>query len=351
LTPRKIALAVVVALALPAPTAMAQTQEVPDTVNVRGGITKLALGDRAKRILRRAGARVSGRQFAITGGEIDPADGNTADLDHSGRLRFRAGGRRIAFSQLSVELEDTGRLFGTTAGEVVALANLSGGTVARQGLFSTDVNGLRARLTRAAARAINGVLGARTVRRGMTLGTVSVDSQLEEALIDAAGQTDLQLAAQAAQKLQMASEGPVSASPIAPSTASAGQGGLPILTFPIAGGTMKLDQSEASVLHEGGLLLTQQSTGRQLPLLQPAVQIATPPVLTVNLGGARAPAADLDLSGLTKAGTTDGIELGGIVVKLNASSAALLNSTFSPNNPVFAAGDVVGTASSSITFQ
>lgn len=352
MTPRKIALAVVATLAVAAPTAMAQTQEVPDTVEVRGGITKLALGSKAKRALRRAGARVSGRQFAISGGEIDPADGNRADLDHSGRLRFRAGTHRISFGQLNVELEDRGRLFGTTGGQVVALANLTGGTVARQGLYSTDINGLVARFTRAAARAVNRALGTRAVRRGMVLGRVSIDAQLEEALIDAAGDSDLQISAQSAQKLQQAG---VSASPITPASCS-GTGcptgsGLPLFSFPIAGGKMKLDQSEASILHEGGILLTQQSTGRQLPLVQPAVEITTPPVLTVSLGGARAPAADLDLSGMTKQGTTGGLEIGNVVVKLNQSSAALLNATFSPNQPIFAAGDVVGTASSSLTFQ
>jgi hypothetical protein len=351
LTPHKIALAVVAALAIAAPTAMAQ-QEVPDTVEVSGGVTKLSLSAKAKKVLRAAGVSASGRRFAITGGEIDPADGNRADIDHRGKLTFRAGGSRIGFKLLNVELGATGRLFGTTAGQVVAIANLTGGTVARQGLHSTDVNGLRATLTRPAARALNQALETGRFKKGMVLGRVSVDAQLEEALIDSAGDTDLQIAPQAAQKLQQAG---VTASPIAPATC-AGTGcptgsGLPVFTFPIVGGTMKLDQSEASVLHDGGLLLTQSSTGRQLPLSQPAVEITTPPVLTVDLGGARAAAADLDLSGMTKTGTTNGLEIGGVVVKLNASSAALLNATFSPNSPLFAAGDVVGTASSSITFQ
>ena len=45
---------------------------------------------------------------------------------------------------------------------------------------------------------------------------------------------------------------------------------------------MKLDQSEASILHEGGLLFTKGAT--QVALSQPGVEIKTPPVLTVKLG-------------------------------------------------------------------
>jgi hypothetical protein len=343
LTPQRIALAVVAAFALMAPSAMAQNQDVPDTVSVTGGVTERSGG---ARLANPAGSavRVRGRSFPITGGEIDPADALPADLDHSGRLTFRSGGQRITFRQLNVELGTTNRLFGTNAGQVVALANLVGGTVSRQGLFSTDVDGIRARLTRAGRRAINRALDAR-VRRGARLGRISIDAQVEDALIDATGDTDLQISPQAAQKLVQAG---VSASPIAPATAAAGPGGLPIYSFPIAGGTFKLDQSAANVLHNGGLLLSKGSA--QIPLALPAVEIANPPVLTVDLGGARTAAADLDLSSMTKEGTPNGINIGGVVVKLNAAAAALLNASFQmPNH--FQAGDVVGTASSTITFR
>jgi hypothetical protein len=332
LTPRKIALAVVAALAFAAPTAMAQ-QEVPDTVDVSGGVTKLALGAKAKRALRSAGVTLSGRRFAITDGEIDPADGNRADIAHQGRLVFRAGKRRVGFRQLSVELADKGALLGTSAGEVVTVANLTGGSVARQG--------------RAAARTLNRVLRVSGFRRGMVLGTVSVDAQLTEALVDAAGDTDLQISPQAAQKL--AAEG-ISAAPVAPAEVATGPGGLPIFSFPIAGGTVKLDQSAANVNHNGGLVLSKGST--QIPLSLPAVEINTPPtpsVLTVDLGGTRAAAADLDLTNMTRTGTANGLEVGGVVLKLTASAATVLNAAF--QTQTFQAGDVLGTTSSSLTFK
>ena len=123
--------------------------------------------------------------------------------------------------------------------------------------------------------------------------------------------------------------------------------GLPIFSFPIAGGTFKLDQTAANVLHEGGLLLTKGST--QVPLSLPAVEIEEPPVLSVDIGGARVAVADLDLSAMTKEGTTNGINVGGVVVKLNAVAAATLNNAF--QTTVFEAGDVVGTVSSTITFK
>ena len=157
MTPQKIALAVVAALALAAPTAMAQTQEVPDTVTVTGGATKRAGG---AQVGNQGGdaVKVLGRQFGITGGDIDPADALPTDITHSGRLTFRGGGQRITFRQLNVELGAVNRLFGTNAGQVIAIANLNGGTVARQGLFSTDVNGIQGKLTKAAARTVNRAL-------------------------------------------------------------------------------------------------------------------------------------------------------------------------------------------------
>jgi hypothetical protein len=321
---------------------MAQTQDVPDTVTVTGGVTERA---GSARIANRAGpaVRVRGRRFPLTGGQIDPADALPADLDHSGRITFRSGGERITFRQLSVELGTTNRLFGTNAGQVIALANLVGGTVSRQGLFSTDVDGMRARLTGAGRRVINRALDAR-VRRGARLGRISVDARVSDASIAAAGDTDLVFDPQAAQKL--AGEG-ISAAPVAPASASAGPGGIPIFSFPIAGGTMALDQSAANVLHNGGLVLSKGQV--QIPLSMPAVEIANPPVLTVDLGGARTAAADLDLSGMTTSGTANGIDIGNVVVKLNAAAAALLNQSF--QTTVFQAGDVIGRASSTITFR
>jgi hypothetical protein len=52
---------------------------------------------------------------------------------------------------------------------------------------------------------------------------------------------------------------------------------------------------------------------------------------------------------MTTAGTPNGLNIGGVVVKLNAASAALLNASF--ETTVFAAGDLIGTGASSLTFK
>ena len=338
--------AATLSLGLAAPTAVAQ-EAVSTTVTVTGGVTELALTGSAKAKLKNAGARATGRRFAVTGGNIDPADAIPADLTHTGRLVVKGDGGRFGFKELSVQLaQGAHKLMGTSAGQVVTIADLTGGIVARQGLYSTDVDDFGALLTKAGANTLNRALGKKSFKTGGYLGQVSIDTQLAEASVDAAGVTTLQIAAQAAQKLQQAGVG---AAPASPATASAGPGGLPRFSFPISGGTVKLDQTAASLSHTGGLVLTKQSTGAQLTLAQPGVVISTTPQLTIDLGGARAVAADLDLAGMTKQGTPNGLDLGGIVVKLNAQTAALMNNQFQTS--VFAGGDVVGTASSSLTFR
>ena len=346
MTPHKIVAAITVAaFACAAPSAMAQSENTVDLE--KGGSTKLSLGTKAKNVLREAGTTVSGKTLGITGGTIDPVDGNPADITHQGKLTFRAGGDKVVFKGVEVGIGAKGKLIGRTGGNTVTIANLTGGSVARQGIFSTDVNGLNATLSRAAANALNATLETHKFRRGLKLGTVSIDARLAEVLIAAAGSTTLELSAEALQKLGQAGVAP---SVVAPATlADADADSLPEASFPITGGKLDPDTLFGNVSHAGGLLLTKASNGRQLPLSEPGVLIDATPALDVSLGGARAEAADLDLSSMTKAGTPNGVDLAGVVVKLNAAAAALLNATF--ETTVFAAGDVVGTAWSTMTFK
>ena len=341
-----VAAAATTSVALAVPPAMAQ-DAVSTTVSVSGGVTKLALSGSAKAKLGNARAKATGREFDVAGGDIDPADAIPGNLTHTGKLVVKGKGGRYGFKQLQVQLVAGGhKLLGTSAGQVVTIADLTGGIVARQGLYSTDVNDFGAHLSGSAAATLNKALGRKSFKQGAYLGQVSIDTELDEASVGAVGQTRLQLAAQAAQKLQQAG---VSGAPAAPATVAAGPGGLPRFSFPVAGGTVKLDQSGADLSHTGGLVLTKQSTGAQLTLAEPGVLISETPQLSVSLGGARAVAADLDLAGMTTQGTPNGLDLGGIVVKLNAPTAALMNQQF--QTTVFAGGDVVGTASTSLTFR
>lgn len=345
---------VVAALAVAAPPAMAQGE---DTVTLeKGGATKLSLNKKTKGKLRKAGVTLSGKSFAITGGTIDPVDADPADIDHAGRLTVRfndeaaakarkAHVEKVTLKNLNILLGSNDALAAKIGGKTVTIAKLSGGTVARQGVESTDVNGITAKLTRAGAKALNKALGTKAFKRGMKLGKLSIDAQLAEALIAATGMSELQISLSAAQKLQ--SQG-ISASAISPATQHAGTGGLPKFAFPISGGLAKTDLSEFSVFHTGGLLLKKGST--EIPLLEPGIEVKTPPVLTVSIGGpSRLASGDLDLSAATKTPTATGFDYAGIVVKLNAAAAQILNASF--NTTVFAAGDVVGTASGSATFK
>jgi hypothetical protein len=341
-----LAAAAVAALAMTAPAAMAHEE---DTVELApGGKTTLSLNSKTKKALKKAGIKVSGKSFPISEGDIDPIAASHGELTLKGKITFKKGTHKAVFKGLEIELGSKSKLTGKLKGKTVTIANLSGGTAVRQGLESTDLNGLVGKLTKAAAKAVNKALGGKTVKKGAKLGTASIDALLAEALIAAAGQTNVEFSTEALQKL---SDAGVTVTTTAPATQGTGPNGRLQPSFPITGGKANPNTLFGTVSHAGGIVLAEGAS--QLPLADLGVEnSATKAELTVAFGGARAAAADLDISGMTRTTTAGGVDLANIVVKLNSAAAALLNATFNPSGTTtFAAGDVLGTAATSITFK
>jgi hypothetical protein len=334
------------AFAVTAPAAMAHGE---DTVEFApGGKVTLSLNGKTKKALKNAGITVSGKSFSITDGDINPIDASTGELTLKGKITFKGNHHKAVFKALELILAGKDKLTGKLKGKTVTIANLKGGTVSRQGLESTDVTGINGTLTKGAAKAVNKVLESKAVKKGAKLGKANIDTRLAEALIAATGQTTVEYSADFLQKL---SDAGVSYSTTAPATDTTGPNGRPQPSFPITGGKANPTTLFGKISHTGGVVFAEGAS--QLPLAELAVENSPSKAeLTVAFGGARAAAADLDLSGMTRTTTAGGVDLGNVVVKLNSAAAALLNATFNPSGTTtFAAGDVLGTAASSVTFK
>ena len=68
-----------------------------------GGTTTLKLDAGVAKTLKSAGVKVSGTSYPITGGSLS-SGGATGTIEHSGGLRFAAGGRSLTARSFTVKL-------------------------------------------------------------------------------------------------------------------------------------------------------------------------------------------------------------------------------------------------------
>ncbi len=146
-----------------------------------GGLTRIDLNRGLVKALRQEGvaleawglATLKGRKLTlpVTSGTSDTETGQ-ATLVHKGGFRLALGGRRIV-TLLALRLSASAKtLTATVAGRKMRLADLGAAKLERDG-FDTRLSARRLRLTRAAAAAINRVLGLPGVLRpGRSLGAV-----------------------------------------------------------------------------------------------------------------------------------------------------------------------------------
>ena len=140
-------------------------------------------------------ARAEGRRvtFRIIDGEIiSPTAAGT--IDHGGGLRLLAGGEvhhaeRLRCPRVGKRI----RLSAEVGGDRVTILNLTGTPrVSRRG-FGTEVRGLTARLTKAAAQALNSTFGVHAFRKGLALGRIRVSAVPSEAELRKTGATTVAL--------------------------------------------------------------------------------------------------------------------------------------------------------------
>ncbi len=150
-------------------------------VPLGGGETRITLSRGFDSALRQEGvaikpfdqAKLKGRELTLpmASGAFDP-DVEWASFAHSGGFSFASGGKAVALRRLRLDAS-TKSLSATIAGRRMRLANLGGARLELDG-FGARLKAKRLALTRAAAAALNRVLGLPTVfRAGRSLGSVN----------------------------------------------------------------------------------------------------------------------------------------------------------------------------------
>jgi hypothetical protein len=331
----------VVGLALP----LVAASSASAAVGLSGGSTQVSLNAGTAKALTSLGVSVTptGRAkakgtrvtFPITGGAIDPATA-AGTIRHSGGLRFRGHGNAITLKDYVVTVGQRVRLSARVGASRVTVLNLTGTPKVTRAGFNTNVSGLTAELTAAAAKALNTTFGVHAFRKGVKLGRVKVATKARATELLPAGQTGLTLDPGALQALTSLGIAP---GVIGPATLTAA---TVTANFPITGGKVMLNLSSGVVRHSGGISLTKGAT--VVSLTDFDINLAPTPQLfaTLNGGPTKVAIIDLDLTGVTPAVAGRTVTLDGVTAKLTQGAADALNGAF--GTTAFAGGLVLGKA-------
>ncbi|MDA0183085.1 hypothetical protein OJ997_22440 [Solirubrobacter phytolaccae] len=331
MTRNLVAAATALSLLAAAPAAHAQNP-------LASGTTTLKLDRGIARVLADNGVRVApvkpargGVSFPITGGSLDGARGT---IEHSGGLRFSAGGKSLTARSFTVKLARQATLTARVGSARVTLLELdtSKARVTRAGL-DTRISRVRVALTGAAAKALNATFSTHLFRAGLELGSVTVRATPESVAL-ASGTTSVTLAAGAGAALQSLG---IAAAPI----------GSDALAFPITGGRVDAKTYAGSIEHSGGIALTRGAT--RVELTDFTIGIDDTPELTALVGGARVPILTVDLAALKASVKGRQITLAGAALKLTGAAAAALNQAFATT--AFTEGLLLGTATVQATAE
>lgn len=327
--------ALVATLAVTAPAGAATTVEVD------GGQTTLkvatATANRFQRLEVSIGVNPPARTrrfdsvFPIVGGRIDPATAR-GTLEHRGSLTILRGPDELTLKGLQIRVGKSSYVSAKVGGKRVNVFALSVRRVARDG-FGTVVKPVKASVTRAAAKAVNGALGVRALSSGQAFGKVGVTVEPAQIALTGGSTT---LAFNAATQATLGQLG-VSVAPTAPaSTDAAGA-----LEFPVTGGVLDVETASGTIEHGGGISLT--AAARRVDLTTPTVTFADTPQLGVTYSGAPIAIADLSVDGepdVDPAART--ITANITAARLTTTAATAINGFFP--NTALRAGTDIGTA-------
>ncbi len=335
--------AAVAALAVPlaaAPGALAQDRST--RAQIADGQTSLRLAAATAGALADAGVRVTpvrpasaehgAIRFPVTGGTADPRT-FAGSVEHSGGIRFRAGGTTVVLRNPTYRVGRRSTLTAEVGGDRITVLSLSlrRATVRREGL-GARVTGIRANLTSTAARALNAAFDTTLFRRGLNLGRVASTIAPSE-VVFTGGATALAVEPSTAQALTGLG---VALAPVDP--AQAREDGR--VAFPITGGRVNAETLAGTVRHSGGIALSAGSTRVELTDFE--IEIDDSPSLFGQVGGQRVELFTLDLGAITREVEGRRVTVGGAVLRLTAGAAGALNAAF--GTTALAEGLVIGTA-------
>ena len=163
--------------------AVEETEAVSQQLRLNGETTVLVLDEQTAMVLSDNGVKVApvdpaapggdGIGFPITGGMVD-SESLAGMIEHSGGLRFSAGGTKLEVTDFVVDTE-AGTLTATAGGADVPLLalDLSGLERTEEG-GAIVASGIEATLTPEAASALNDTFKVKLFEEGLAIGDVTV---------------------------------------------------------------------------------------------------------------------------------------------------------------------------------
>ncbi len=270
-------------------------------------------------------------------------------FSHSGGMTFKAGGKSLTATDFIVN-PGSSTLTATVGGKGVQLLDLDGTNVKMSSDGGvTKLEGTVAKLSTAAADALNQTFGVSIFKQGIPLGTVRIAATgtagpggaPQAQLQDLKGvSTNVDLDPSTAAVLQ---QNKVSVSPVEPATASM-NGSTTTVSFPITEGYVSVypqDQSpfiRGTFSHSGGL--TFKAGGKSLTATDFIVNPGSS-TLTATVGGKGVQLLDLDGTNVKMSSDGGVTKLEGTVAKLSTAAADALNQTFGVS--IFKQGIPLGT--------
>ncbi len=292
----------------------------------------------------RRGVRVRGDRitFPVSGGRIDPVTAKGV-VEHAGTVVFRAGKRRLPIKAL--QLKTTQRrspLSAKFGGGKLKLAESSQLATSRAG-FSLAATVGDIRLSAKVAVRLDRKLGLQGVfEAGGLVGQARTVVEPETAALLPEGSASLDLAPPFATKLEKLF---VAVSPVFPAEHPGP------FTFPITGREIAPAGIAGTVRLTGSLELLQLG-GSQIFWVDPYLDLGSralsaeadlepSPKLPGKLG--RVTLFDLGTGSVVSNPGARTVEVAGAPLTLTAETARYLNEAFTPEVPMFAAGELVGT--------
>jgi hypothetical protein len=275
-------------------------------------------------------------------------------ISHSGGLTFSAGGKSLTATDFVIN-PGMSVLTATVDGAGVPLLNLQGNkATVTSDSAGVHINGVVAKLSSAAAQALNSTFGVTLFSDSITVGTADVTATgtadpggAASAQVEQLSGKSTSVVVDPATAAVLQKNG-VSVSPVGPATAST-VGGMLTVSFPITNGyvavypTSSLPFIRGLISHSGGL--TFAAGGKSLTVTDFMINPGTSE-LYATVGGSGAVVPLLDLHGNNLMITTDAsgaIHIDNVTATLSATAAGALNSTFGVT--LFKAGIPLGVAS------
>ena len=152
--------------------------ELADAV-LAGGATTLALDPGAAGALQSLNITpgVAGLAFPITRGKVDAAT-LAGSIEHAGGISLTRGDTRVELTDFTIGIDDSPALSALVGGDRVEILTLDVSGIRRSARGRTiTVGNVVARLTAAAAGALNRAFSTDAFREGLTVGTATVSAR------------------------------------------------------------------------------------------------------------------------------------------------------------------------------